>query len=61
MAKFMQIIDVNSAGSEVVLHPESNADYIVNGLTNKVPQISEVADWNAKSKELVDARKGKSS
>lgn len=61
MAKFMQIIDVDTNGSEVVLHPETNADFIVSGATYKVPKIIEITDWNARSKELIEARKGKTS
>lgn len=61
MAKFMQIIDVDTNGSEVVLHPETNADFIVSGTTYKVPKIIEITDWNARSKELIEARKGKTS
>lgn len=61
MANFMQIIDVNTSGSEVVLHPETNADFVTSGATFKVPKIIEISDWNARSKELTDARKGESS
>lgn len=61
MAKFMQIIDVNENGAEVVLHPETNADYVETGTIFKVPKIVDISDWNNKSKEIVDARKGQSS
>lgn len=61
MAKFMQIIDVNESGTEAVLHPETNADYVETGTTFKVPKIVEISDWNNKSKEIIDARKGQSS
>ena len=61
MAKFMQIIDVNENGAEIVLHPETNADYVETGTIFKIPKIVEISDWNNKSKEIVDARKGQSS
>ena len=61
MAKFMQIIDVIETGQETVLHPETNADYVETGAIFKVPKIVEISDWNNKSKEIVDARKGQSS
>ena len=49
MAKFMQIIDVNESGAEIVLHPETNADYVETGAIFKVPKIVEISDWNNKS------------
>ena len=58
MAKFMQIIDVIETGQETVLHPETNADYVETGTIFKVPKIVDISDWNNKSKEIVDARKG---
>lgn len=61
MAKFMQIIDVDTSGAEIVLHPESNADFIVAGSTYKVPTIININDWLSKSTEIVSARKGKAS
>ena len=61
MAKFMQIIDVIETGQETVLHPETNADYVETGTMFKVPKIVEISDWNNKSKEIIDARKGERS
>ena len=60
MAKFMQIIDVEANGDEVILHPETTADYVEAGSTYKVSKITEVNDWNEKSQEIVAARKGQS-
>lgn len=59
MADFMQIIDVNKSGVERVLHPETNADFVIPGSAYQIPKIIEIMDWNDKSQEIVDARKGK--
>lgn len=61
MAKFMQIIDVNQTGTETVLHPETDADFVIPGSIYKVPKMVDITDWNNKSKEIIDARKGLSS
>lgn len=58
MAKFMQIIDVNQTGTETVLHPETDADFVIPGSTYRVPKMVDITDWNNKSKEIIDARKG---
>ena len=58
MAKFLQIIDVETDGRETILHPETTADYVEAGSTYKVPKISEITDWEAKSDEIEAARKG---
>lgn len=58
MAQNFQITQVNSSGSVVVMHPESNADLIVSGATYQVPTIAYITDWNNRSAELVTARKG---
>ncbi|MEG0775830.1 MAG: hypothetical protein RR409_21160, partial [Clostridium sp.] len=54
-----QIIDVKSNGTHVVLHPETDADHVVAGTAKEVPTKTKIADWNARSSELVSARKGK--
>lgn len=59
MAQNFQMTEVSSSGVVNVLHPESNADQILVGLTYKVPTIVNIDDWIARSKELIDARKGK--
>ena len=56
--KFLQIIDVEANGDETILHPETTADYVEAGSTYKVPKISEITDWEAKSDEIEAARKG---
>ncbi len=59
MAQNFQITEVGTNGTVKVLHPESNADQILTGVTNKVPTITNVNDWIARSQELIAARKGK--
>lgn len=58
MPKFMQIIDIDRNGSEVILHPETDADYIVKGKTFQVPTIVRIDYWNDRGIELENARKG---
>lgn len=61
MANFMQIVEINSQGSKSVYHPETDADYVLEGKRNKVPTIVNIEDWIARSTELVAARKGEPS
>ena len=58
MAQKFQITQVDSDGSVKVLHPESNADYILAGKTFKVATIEENEKWNARALEIENARKG---
>ena len=59
MAQKFQITRVNTSGAITVLHPETNADQVVDGSTNKISKKTEVSDWNAKSQEVAEARLGK--
>lgn len=59
MAKDFQIIQLGADGTPTVFHPETNADKVLAGLVNKVPTIENINDWTARSKELIEARKGK--
>ena len=59
MAQKFQITRVNTSGTITVLHPETNADQVVDGSTNKISKKTEVSDWNAKSQEVAEARLGK--
>lgn len=60
MAEKFQIVQVLEDGRIMVYHPETNADLVKMGEIYKVPKITEIEDWIEKSKEIVDARKGKS-
>lgn len=59
MAQKFQITHINTSGTVSVLHPETNADQVVDGSINKIPKKTEVSDWNAKSQEVAEARLGK--
>ena len=59
MAKKFQITRVDTNGTVSVLHPETNADQVVDGSVNKISKKTEVSDWNAKSREVAEARLGK--
>ncbi|MBO5424825.1 MAG: hypothetical protein J6A25_04860 [Lachnospiraceae bacterium] len=59
MAQKFQITHINTSGNVSVLHPETNADQIVDGSINKISKKTEVSDWNAKSQEVAEARLGK--
>lgn len=61
MAEKFQIIQVLEDGRIAVYHPETNADLVKMGNIYKVPKITEIDDWLAKSDEIVNARKGKAS
>ena len=59
MAQKFQITHINTSGTVSVLHPETNADQVVDGSINKISKKTEVSDWNAKSREVAEARLGK--
>ena len=59
MAQKFQITHINTSGSVSVLHPETNADQVLDGSINKISKKTEVSDWNAKSREVSEARLGK--
>ena len=59
MAQKFQITHINTSGTVSVLHPETNADQVVDGSVNKISKKTEVSDWNAKSQEVAEARLGK--
>ena len=59
MAQKFQITRVDTNGTVSVLHPETNADQVVDGSVNKISKKTEVSDWNAKSQEVAEARLGK--
>ena len=59
MAQKFQITHINTSGAVSVLHPETNADQVVDGSINKISKKTEVSDWNAKSQEVAEARLGK--
>ena len=59
MAQKFQITRVDTNGTVSVLHPETNADQVVDGSVNKISKKTEVSDWNAKSREVAEARLGK--
>ena len=59
MAQKFQITHINTSGTVSVLHPETNADQVVDGSINKISKKTEVSDWNAKSQEVAEARLGK--
>lgn len=61
MAQKFQMVQIDSNGSAVVFHPETNADQVLSGTTNKVPTVANINDWVAKSSEVVAARKGQAS
>ena len=50
MAQKFQIRRINTSGSVSVLHPETNADQVVDGSINKISKKTEISDWNAKSR-----------
>lgn len=58
MTQDFQIIEVGSNGSPVVYHPETNADVVLTGVKYRVPMITDITDWQNKSKEVVAARSG---
>lgn len=60
MAQNFQITQVAQNGNATVFHPESNADLILTGSTYRVPTINQITDWDSKSTEVVNARKGES-
>lgn len=57
MKKNFQIIQVSDRGITVVLHPETNADQVLDSSTKKVPLSEEISTWNKISKD-VEAAKG---
>ena len=59
MAQKFQITHINTSGNVSVLHPETNADQVLDGSINKISKKTEVSDWNAKSQEVAEARLGK--
>lgn len=59
MAQKFQITHINTSGTVSVLHPETNADQVVDGSINKISKKTEVSDWNAKSREVAEARLGR--
>lgn len=59
MAQKFQITRVDTNGTATVLHPETDADQVVDGSINKISKKTEVSDWNAKSQEVAEARLGK--
>lgn len=58
MAQKFQMVQIDSNGSAIVFHPETDADHVLTGATKEVPTSSNIADWKAKSSELIAARKG---
>ena len=55
MAQKFQITRVDTNGTVSALHPETNADQVVDGSVNKISKKTEVSDWNAKSQEVAEA------
>lgn len=49
---------VNTDGSIVLYHYQTNADIVVNGTTKKVPLITDIAKWDATTSEVNTARDG---
>lgn len=59
--KDCQITLLDQSGRPTLYHPETNADQVRTGETYRVPEISKINNWDERSSELINARKGESS
>ena len=53
-----QITLLDHTGTPTLYHPETNADQVVTGSTQRVPKISQITNWEDRNTEVINARKG---